>query len=41
MRREQVKKVCLNLPLTEQTPDINFKKDTDDKALTFGGMDFR
>ena len=41
MRREKVKKVCLNMSLMKETPKIVFKTDTDDKTLTFGGMDFR
>ena len=41
MRREQVKKVCLNLPLGGDSPSIDFKANTQEKALTFVGMDFR
>ena len=41
MRREQVMKVCLNLPLAAENPDVNVKQDSDGKALTFGGIDFR
>ena len=41
MRREQVKKVCLNLPLNPDSPAITMKKDSQEEALTFVGMDFR
>merc|ERR1711937_715136 len=41
MRREQVKKVCLNLRLVQENKEsLKFKNDSENKALTFAGMDF-
>ena len=41
MRREQVMKVCLNLPLNSSSPQVTPKEDSQDKAMVFGGKDFR
>jgi len=40
MRRDQVMKVCLNMPINKETPDVKDKKDSNGKAVNFIGLDF-
>ncbi|CBY43635.1 unnamed protein product [Oikopleura dioica] len=35
MRQDQVMKVCLNMPVNKDTPDVKDKKDSNGKAVNF------